>query len=132
MAAAFDLLMSYAHADGVRVKPLVQALRASGLRVWFDETDIVDFQGITRSIGEGHANAKALVAFYSEVYPSRRACQWVLTAAFIGAQQEGDPRRRIFVINTEHHVQHICPVELRDAFFQDGKVWRGFPAVPLT
>jgi tetratricopeptide (TPR) repeat protein len=88
------------------------------MTVWFDETDISDFESITHGIREGLANAKALVAVYSDLYPTRRACQWELTAAFIGAQHEGDPRRRVFVINPEDHTDHIHPVELRDALFR--------------
>ena len=37
-----------------------------------------------------------------------------LTAAFIAAQREGDPRQRVWVINPESTVDHIQPVELRD------------------
>jgi len=37
-----------------------------------------------------------------------------LTAAFIAAQREGDPRQRVWVINPEPTANHIQPVELRD------------------
>jgi tetratricopeptide (TPR) repeat protein len=37
-----------------------------------------------------------------------------LTAAFIAAQREGDPRRRGLVVNPERNTSHIEPVELRD------------------
>ena len=38
-----------------------------------------------------------------------------LTAAFLAAQREGDPRRRVLVINPEGAPAHIEPLELRDA-----------------
>ena len=38
-----------------------------------------------------------------------------LTAALLAAHREGDPRRRILVINPEPSGTHIEPVELRDA-----------------
>jgi tetratricopeptide (TPR) repeat protein len=117
VTARYDVFMSYAHADFARVKPLVAALQASGLRVWFDDADIADFTSITRAISDGIANAKALLAFYSDAYPTRRACQSELTAAFLAAQQEGDPRSRVLVINPESDATHIHPVELRDALF---------------
>jgi len=45
--------MSYAHADGERVRALVGAMPARGLRVWLDETEIADFAGITPAISQG-------------------------------------------------------------------------------
>ena len=116
--ATYDVFMSYAHVDAARATPIVEALRVRGLRVWFDETEISDFESITRSISEGLARSMALVAFYSDAYPTRRPCQWELTAAFLAAQHEGDPRRRVLVINPESHATHIHPVELRDALFR--------------
>jgi hypothetical protein len=114
----YDLFVSYARADSARVAPLVTALRAVGLKVWFDETDVADFQGITDAISRDLANAKALLAFYSAIYPTRRACQWELTAAFLAAQREGDPRRRVLVVNPEPRSDHLQPIELRDARFR--------------
>lgn len=118
MSVEFDVFMSYAHADSDRVKVLVNALRTRGLRVWIDKSEGRDFESITRTITNGLANAKALLAFYSSVYPSRRACQWELTAAFLAGQHEGDPRRRVLVVNPETRLEHIYPVELRDALFR--------------
>lgn len=94
----YDVFVSYAHRDGARVAPLVAALRSSGLRVWFDESDIPVFDSITRCIFEGISKAKAVVAFYSKTYPMRSACGLEMMAAFLTAREE-DPRRRILVIN---------------------------------
>ena len=94
-----------------------------GLRVWFDATEIDDFASITRAVTEGLAKSKALLAYYSKTYPLRRACQWELTAAFLAAQTEGNPRDRVLVINPEKKPDnpdpsaHIHPIELRDAKF---------------
>ena len=118
MAEHYDVFLSYAHADAARVRPLVEALEAKGLEVWFDDRDIADFEGITRSIEQGLARSKALLAYYSHTYPGRRPCQWELTAAFLAAERDGDPRRRLLVINPESHAEHIEPVELRDARFR--------------
>jgi hypothetical protein len=51
--------------------------------------------------GAGEARSKVLLAFYSGKYPASRACQWELTAAFIGAELVRDPRQRVPVANPE-------------------------------
>lgn len=67
------------------------------------------------TISRALARSKALLALYSQEYPRRRACQWELTYAFLAGQREGDPRRRILVINPEQSADHVHPLELRDA-----------------
>jgi tetratricopeptide (TPR) repeat protein len=125
MAADYDVFFSHAWADGERPPKIADALIQAGLRVWLDAVEIDDFGSITHAVTEGLAKSKALVAYYSKSYPLRRACQWELTAAFLAAQTEGDPRRRVLVINPEkkpenpNPSEHIHPIELRDAkFFQ--------------
>src|SRR4051794_41095926 len=115
---AFDVFCSYAHADADAVARVVAALEADGLAVYWDREEILDFEGITGSIERGLARSKALLAFYSATYPTRRPCQWELTAAFLAAQRQGDPRRRVLVVNPEPGAGHIEPVELRDALFR--------------
>ena len=116
--AVFDVFLSYAHADGERVLALRDALAAQGLAVWLDDSGIETFESISAAIENGLARSKALVAFYSCVYPTRRPCQWELTAAFLAAQREGgDPRRRVLVVNPEQDADHVQPVQLRDALF---------------
>ncbi len=117
MATVYDVFVSHAWADGDLPHQIAQRLTKAGLRVWFDADEITDFAGITRSVTEGLAQSKALVAYYSKTYPLRRACQWELTAAFLAAQCEGDPRRRVLVINPERNAGHIHPIELHDAKF---------------
>ncbi len=76
---------TWAEGDIDRARELAGALRAVGLRVWFDETEVADFASITRAVEDGLARSKALLAWYSKAYPTRRACQWELTAAFLAA-----------------------------------------------
>jgi hypothetical protein len=116
MPAEYDVFVSHAWADGEHPHEITEALKVAGLRVWFDAGELADFASITRAVGQGLAKSKALLAYYSKAYPTRRACQWELTAAFLAAQQEGDPRRRL-VANPETSNQHIHPIELRDAKF---------------
>jgi tetratricopeptide (TPR) repeat protein len=115
MPAEYDVFLSHAWVDGDHPSELAEALEAAGLRVWFDAHEIADFDGITRAVQRGLAKSKALLAYYSKTYPTRRACQWELTAAFLAAQHEGDPRRRVLAVNPEAGAGHIHPVELRDA-----------------
>jgi len=117
--AEYDVFLSHAWADGARPQEIKAALEAAGLRVWYDADEINDFASITRAVTEGLAQSKALLAYYSRTYPLRRACQWELTAAFLAAQTEGDPRRRVLVINPEKGADHIHPIELRDAKFRN-------------
>ncbi len=114
----YDVFLSHAWADGDRPRQIKEALESAGLRVWFDAEEINDFASITRAVTEGLAQSKALVAYYSKTYPLRRACQWELTAAFLAAQIEGDPRRRVLVISPEEKADYIHPIELRDAKFR--------------
>jgi hypothetical protein len=124
-AAEYDIFLSHAWKDGERPQQIADALTEAGLRVWFDAAEIDDFASITRAVTEGLAKSKALLAYYSTTYPLRRACQWELTAAFLAAQTEGDPRRRVLVINPEKKPDnpdpsaHIHPIELRDAKFRN-------------
>lgn len=115
----YDIFLSYPHADKVEVAKICKALRDKGLNVWMDETDIPDYASITRSIVDGLARSRVLLAYYSLNYSRSRACQWELTAAFLAAQHEGDPRRRVLVINPEKEWEHIMPVELKDAKVPD-------------
>ncbi len=58
------------------------------------------------------------MAYYSLNYAHSRACQWELTAAFLAARREGDPRQRVLIINPKEMAEHIHLVELRDELFR--------------
>ncbi|MFJ8863997.1 TIR domain-containing protein [Streptomyces sp. NPDC102451] len=124
LVAEWDVFLSYSRTDADKARTLAQVLRDQGLRVFLDDMGVDDFASITTSISEAVARSKALLAFYSAEYPRRRACQWELTYAYLAGQREGDPRRRVLVINPEISADHVHPVELRDA-----KHWI-WPAAP--
>jgi Tetratricopeptide repeat/TIR domain len=118
MDARYDVFVSHtwAPADLAAVRPLVQALRNQGLRVFIDESEVDRFARITTTITEGLAASKVLLPFYSATYPNSQACQWELTAAYLAAQRAGDdPAERILVVNPEPGYDHLQPGELRDA-----------------
>ncbi|HEV7806321.1 MAG TPA: TIR domain-containing protein [Solirubrobacteraceae bacterium] len=115
---SFDVFVRYAHVDRERVLTLRDALVAQGLLVWFDDREIETFDSISAAIEQGLASSKVLLAFFSQAYPARRACQWELTAPIVAAQRVGrDPRERVLVVNPEDGAAHIEPVELCDALF---------------
>jgi tetratricopeptide (TPR) repeat protein len=124
-ADIFDVFISYWSGDADRISPLVEALERCGLRVWVDKQRVEDHASITREVREGIAQSKLLVVYYSKTYPTRRACQWELMAAFTAAQGQGSPTDRILVINPERTddgrplSDHLYPVELRDAKFPE-------------
>jgi hypothetical protein len=82
---SYDVFVSYPRADRDAVQALAHALREAGLTVFIDDQEIDDFARITTTITQSLAASKALLAYYSAAYPTRRACQWVLTAAYLAA-----------------------------------------------
>jgi hypothetical protein len=83
--------------------------------VFLDE-EIRRFDPITAEIERALRSSRALLAYYSVNFTRRPACQLELTAAFLAGQREGDPMRRIFVVNPEDpHVDHLLPAEVADA-----------------
>jgi class 3 adenylate cyclase len=113
----FDVFVSYRRSDTDTVRSLVDSMRRRGLSVWFDDTEVPDFGGITESVRQGLADSKALLVYYSLSYPQSSPCQWELTSAFLASARLGDPRRRVLVVNPEPGPGHIEPVELRDALY---------------
>ncbi|WP_280405477.1 AAA family ATPase [Nocardia brasiliensis] len=96
---------------------IIAALHDVGLRTFRDD-GIGEFDSITKELVHGLAGAKVLLAQYSTEYPTRFACQWELTAAWIAAHRLGSPVERVLAINPEDPAAgHIAPVELADARF---------------
>jgi hypothetical protein len=98
----------------VAVDVIERALRSRGLNVFRDK-DIHLFDGITENLRQALDSCTVLLAFYSRRYPTRYACQWELTRAFLAAHRLGDVRDRILIVNPESDDRHIAPVEFTDA-----------------
>ncbi len=116
MEATFDVFLGHASVDkdkGVR-EFAVQLVRL-GLRVFVDERVIDSYGPITRTIEEALAGSLAFVAWFSAVYPGRRACQLELRAAYVAAEGAREVSERIFAVNPEDGFAHIQPATLRDA-----------------
>ncbi|GAA2451279.1 TIR domain-containing protein [Streptomyces mauvecolor] len=110
----WDVFLSYSRQDAGQVRRLYEEFIAVGLTVFTDESAVAGFAGISDAIRSALADSRVLLAYYSTGYPERPACQWELTAAFLAGLGEGDPRRRVLVVNPEPDTTHIHPVELRD------------------
>lgn len=114
---SYDVFLSFTRASSgadEETARLEKALTRKGLRV-FRDVHIDEFTGITGELASALAASKVLVAYYTREYPTRYACQWELTAAFVAAQRDGDPRRRVLVVNPGPGSSHIRPIELADA-----------------
>jgi small GTP-binding protein len=63
MAGAFeyDVLLSYSKHDKEVVRDLAERLRSDGLRVWFDEWELVDGDSVAVKIEEGLESSRVLV-----------------------------------------------------------------------
>lgn len=122
MTPEWDVFVSYARQDVARVRPLVEALRREGLRVFVDEASIDVYERISARIRDGLTASKLLLAYYSAEYPRRPACQRELVVAFLAAMRQGEPSRRVLIVNPEADGSHIQPVELRDARWQTAPV----------
>lgn len=123
-ADRFDVFLCFTRADAgsaTAVDRIEDALRADGLRV-FRDAGIGVFEPITRELADAIAGSRVLLAYYSRILPTRYACQWELTAAFVAARRHGDPADRVLVINPEPGTDHLAPVELADAKFFTGPV----------
>ena len=115
---SYDVFLSFTWSDIVEVEKLDKAMRAAGLSVFRDSLGIKSFDGITAELRAALASSKVLLAYYSRRFPTRYACQWELTSAYLAAQSRDiDPRRRVLVVNPEHDGNHIGPVQLQDAAY---------------
>lgn len=115
MTGEWDVFLSYSRSDAGPALLIARALRAAGLRVFWDEAGVAPFQPISQTILRELGRSRVMLAYYSRQYPSRPACQHELTTAFLSGQAEGNVCRRVLVVNPEQRTDHIHPIELRDA-----------------
>ena len=121
MLAPSDLFLSYPHKDQESVLALVAALKAEGLTVWMDKSNVDAFDHIHDRVASGIANSRAVLAWYSQSYATSRPCQWELSAAWLCEDGE-----RILVVNPEPHDHHIQPRSLVSRLYVGAE---DFPAI---
>jgi hypothetical protein len=93
---------------------ICRAFEQAGMRV-FADAGISEGDSISGEIIAALARSMTLIVVYSRQYLGRNACQEELRRVFVAAEAEGDPSRRIIVVNPEDGNDHIAPAELRDA-----------------
>lgn len=119
-----SIFISYRRKDLDQLQPLLGTLEEEGVDYWLDQRDVEPFADFSDAVVAALSGAGAILAWYSRDYPQSRACQWEFTAAFLAAQQEADPFRRVLVINPETSDDHLLlPQEIR------GQNIRSAPAV---
>ena len=118
----FDVFLSHAWGDHLNCERVAQrpqragverlrdALRASGLRVFYDDGSIDEFAPLADTIIEALSASKVMVSWCSELYLSRPACASELTMAMTWTVGQREPR--VLVVNTEASVDHL-PLPLR-------------------
>ncbi|WP_089402572.1 toll/interleukin-1 receptor domain-containing protein [Geodermatophilus saharensis] len=114
------VFLSWTRADTERRGPLgelVVALRAAGVPVWIDDVGIEPFDSIPERVRSGLAQAKVLLAWYSQAYPTRRACREELTLALLAAERSGQGAGRVLVVNPEPGMDHVLEARLLDCRF---------------
>ncbi|WP_292368662.1 tetratricopeptide repeat protein [Methanoregula sp. UBA64] len=110
----YDVFFSHSSRDHLETDKLLKALTDKGLKVWYDDKDIQDYVGITKSVEQGLAHSKILLAYYSHNYPKSRSCQYELTSAIITAHKIGNFPTRVLAVNPEKGYDHIHPLVIRD------------------
>lgn len=114
MPTSSDLFLSYPRKDRESVRALAAVLKAEGLTVWMDESNVEAFNRIHDRVAGGIANSRAMLAWYSRNYAASRPCQWELSAAWLCENGE-----RILAVNPEPHDDHIQPRSLLHRLYVD-------------
>jgi hypothetical protein len=115
-AQEWDVFVSCTGEDRDWVRPIVDAL-SRRFTVFLDERTIEHGESITGSLRRAIGSSRVFLACYSPTFTTRTACQWELTNAFVAIRSSGTLTDRIIVLNPGQAVEHIEPVELRDARF---------------
>jgi tetratricopeptide (TPR) repeat protein len=111
----YDAFLSYTRKGHPEFAQRIhRVLDGAGLRVFMDNA-VSEGAPISEEIIAALAQSMTLIVVYSRQYLGRNACQEELRRVFIAAEEEGDPSRRILVVNPEDSNDHIAPAELRDA-----------------
>jgi hypothetical protein len=85
-----DVFISHAGEDKAVARPLADELRARGLKVWFDEYELVLGDSLRRKIGDGLRHARVGLVVLSRSFFAKEWPQWELdglTARQIAGEQ---------------------------------------------
>lgn len=71
-SALFDVFISHATEDNNYVEPLVKALEAAGIRVWFDKSALEWGDDLRSSIDRGLANCRYGIVIFSKAFLGKK------------------------------------------------------------
>jgi tetratricopeptide (TPR) repeat protein len=111
------VFISHSWDDNEQCGRLADALRACGVDAWFDRTHLRPFDPISSAVRDGIASSKALVAWYSRSYPTRRACREEMTLALLASENAGDEVIRVLGVNPEDDLKHVAEARLFEHLF---------------
>src|SRR4051812_42894275 len=80
-------------------------------------------------VRDGLANSRVLLAWYSQAYPTRRACREELTLALLAAERAGQGPGRVLVVNPEPGIGHVLEARLLDRRFAGAADLAGLPGL---
>ena len=116
-----DIFFSYRswrYSGDCHVQPLIQAMRADGMRVWIDAGGLRHGDSIDSGVRRALSASRLVVPYFTEDYADSLACQWELTQALLAGQAEGDVCRRLVPLlaaDGDRAINQVHPRELRNA-----------------
>ena len=125
-----DIFISYSKNDSVKVGRLVEALKAKGALLWFDEEQILPGDDIIQRMSEGISQCRYYVICLSPSFEKKPPTSWVkkeLKMAMIKENREG--RRNIIPVRIKKG--GAIPPEIGEKAYADlttAKRWaKNFP-----
>lgn len=94
----FDLCVSYRRGAAESARLLIGALEAAGLRVYGEDGETITLLGIQRTMQEHVGRAKFLAVCVDGASSESRIAQWLTAAAYEVGRREGDPARRLCLL----------------------------------
>lgn len=95
-----DVFVSYSHADGALVEPLMQWLQdVAGVRVWWDASRLVAGEPLGTALPQGLGSARSALFCVSRTWIQSTYCQREFNAAL--QEERADPRYRIIALRLD-------------------------------
>ena len=111
------VFLSYASQDAVAVERIAEALRASGVEVWFDKNELVGGDAWDAKIRGQIASCALFVPVISAATQARREgyfrIEWKLAAQRTHAMADGTPFLLPVVIDATKDGEALVPAEFR-------------------
>jgi tetratricopeptide (TPR) repeat protein len=113
----YDVFLSFTRTGHPELaRAMREQLSRAGIPVYTDE-HVPPGESISDEITKALSKSRILVVLYSASYNEQWACQWELLQAYLAGAAEGDPGRRILVVNPEPGCEHITQIGLADSKF---------------